>query len=149
MPDGKRSKRQSVLREWLEKEKEAVRGGTWVSGEVVRLGDFLDRYLEEVANHTLRPATYLNYKHHLKNLVKPRIGDIKITSLRPDHLQKMYSDLLTTGLSKSSVRKTHAVLRKALSIALKWGLVGRNVAEAVSPPIPDPFEIKPLTVTQA
>jgi integrase len=153
LPDGKnkrkRNKRQSVVREWLEKEKEAVRGGVWVSGEPVKLGYFLDRYLEEVALHTLRPSTYLNYTHQLKNLIKPRIGDIKITNLRPDHLQRMYSDLLATGLSKASVRKTHSVLRKALSIALKWGLVGRNVAEAVSPPVPDPFEIKPLTITQA
>jgi integrase len=153
LPDGKmkrkRSKRQSVVREWPDKEKETVRGGIWVSGESVKLGDFLDRYLQEVAIHTLRPATYINYKHPLKNLIKPRRGDIKIANLRPDHLQMMYSDLLGTGLSKASVRKTHSVLRKALSIALKWGLMGRNVAEAVSPPVPDPFEIKPLTIVQA
>src|SRR5688572_13019121 len=75
LPDGKnkrkRNKRQSVVREWLEKEKEAVRGGVWVSGEPIKLGDFLDRYIEEVALHTLRPSTYLNYRHQLKSLIKP------------------------------------------------------------------------------
>lgn len=153
LPDGKkkrkRSKRQSVVREWLEKEKEAVRGGTWVSGESVRVADFMDRYLSEVATHTLRPATYASYKDQIENHIKPRLGDIKITSLRPDHLQRMYSDLLNKGLSKGSVKKTHAVVRKSLGIALKWGLVGRNVALAVSPPAPTPFEIKPLTVGEA
>lgn len=36
-----------------------------------------------------------------------------------------------------------------MGIALKWGLVGRNVAEVVVSPTPDPYEIKPLTVDQA
>src|SRR5215211_295690 len=131
LPDGKRkrkrSKKQSIVREWLEKEKEAVRGGNWVSGEAVKYGDFLDRYLTEVAIHTLRPSTYSSYSDHIKNHIKPAIGDIKITNVRPEHLQRMYSNLLNKGLSKGTVKKTHAVVRKSLGIALKWGLVGRNV----------------------
>jgi integrase len=153
LPDGKkkrkRSKRQSVVREWLEKEKEAVRGGSWVSGEAVKYGDFLDRYLTEVATHTLRPSTLYSYSDHIKNHIKPAIGDIKITNVRPEHLQRMYSNLLNRGLSKGTVKKTHAVVRKSLGIALNWGLVGRNVALAVSPPSPDTFEIKPLTVPES
>lgn len=54
LPDGKkkrkRNKHQKVVREWLEKEKESVRHGVWVSTETARYGDFLDRYLEEVAS---------------------------------------------------------------------------------------------------
>lgn len=64
LPDGKkkrkRSKRQSIVREWLEKEKETVRRGVWVSGESVTYGEFLDRYLNEVAGHSLRPATFIS-----------------------------------------------------------------------------------------
>ena len=153
LPDGKpkrkRSKKQSVVREWLEKEKEAVRGGTWVSGESMRVGDFMDRFLDEVATHTLRPATYVNYGHQIKNHIKPHLGELKITNLRPDHLQRMYSVLLKKGLSKATVRKVHSVLRRALGVALEWGLVGRNVAEAVKPPPPEPPEIKPLTIDEA
>src|SRR5215216_5418007 len=70
LPDGKkkrkRSKKQSVVREWLEKEKEAVRGGTWVSGNSVKYGDCLDRYLDEVASHSLRPNTFASYNQHIQ-----------------------------------------------------------------------------------
>lgn len=73
---------------------------------------------------------------------------MRLTSIRPDHLQRLYSDLLKSGLSKTTVRYIHAIIRKTLGVALKWGLVGRNVAEAVTPPRPEPFEIKPLTIDQ-
>jgi len=123
LPDGKpkrkRSKRQSVVREWLEKEKEAVRGGVWVSGQSVKYGDFLDRYLDEVATHTLRETTLVSYAYHIKKHIKSTLGDMRITSIRPDHIQRMYSDLVKSGLSKTTVRYIHCIVRKSLSIALK------------------------------
>jgi integrase len=54
--------------------------------------------------------------------------------LRPEHIQKHYTDTLKDGLSAGTVRYHHAVLHIALQTAVKWGLVSRNVADAVSPP---------------
>lgn len=42
--------------------------------------------------------------------------------------------MLNDGLSGGTVRYHHAVLHVALQTAVKWGLVSRNVADAVSPP---------------
>ncbi len=42
--------------------------------------------------------------------------------------------MLTGGLSAGTVRYHHAVLHVALKTALKWGLLSRNPADAVSPP---------------
>lgn len=152
LPDGKRkrkrSKRQSVVREWLDKERKAVSGGVWVSSEKAKYGEFLDRYLDEVAVHTLRPTTLASYTHHINDQIRPVLGDMRITSIRPDYLQRLYSNLLKSGLSKTTVRYVHSILRKTLSVALKWGLVVRNVADSVTPPKPDPFEIKPLSVDE-
>ena len=87
LPDGKkkrkRSKKQSVVREWLEKEKETVRGGTWVSGEAVRLSDFLHRYLEEVATHTLRPANFASYRDHIKTTLSHPLVILKSPTFSP------------------------------------------------------------------
>ena len=38
------------------------------------------------------------------------------------------------GLSPSTVRYVHAVIRKALGDAVRWNLVARNVADAADPP---------------
>ncbi len=46
----------------------------------------------------------------------------------------MQRSKLDAGLAPSSVRYTRAVLHRALKQALRWGLVPRNVCEAVDPP---------------
>ena len=152
LPDGKkkrkRNKLQRVVRSWLEKEKEALRHGMWVTNENTLYSDFLDRYMKEVASHNLRPKALENYAYAIKNHVKPNLGDMRIVAIRPDHLQHLYSKLLESGLSKYTVKYVHAIIRKTLGTALKWGLVNRNVADAVSPPTPEIHEIKPLTVAE-
>jgi integrase len=152
LPNGKkkrkRNKLQKVVRGWLDKEKEAVRSGLWVADEKTLYSDFLDRYMNEIAGHTLRPKTLENYTYAIKNHIKPTLGKMRIVAIRPDHLQRLYSDLLDSGLSKSTVKYIHAIIRKTLGTAFKWGLVIRNVSEVVTPPPPEVQEIKPLTVDQ-
>ena len=48
----------------------------------------------------------------------------------------------------STVQRLHAVIHRALKQALRWGLVPRNVSEAVDPPKAQRKEIRPLTPEQ-
>ena len=64
-----------------------------------------------------------------------------LTQLKPEHLQRYYSEKLTGGrcdgkggLSPKTVRHHHVTLHDALQSAVKWGLLLRNPADAVSPP---------------
>ena len=152
LPDGttkrKKNKLQRVVRTWLETEKEALRRGTWVSTEAVLYGDFLDRYLKEVAIHSLRPKTKETYNYSINKYIRPALGKMRITAIRPDHLSSLYAGILESGRSKHTVRYVHRIIRMTLSVALKWGLVGRNVADAVTPPTPAVNEITPLTVDE-
>jgi integrase len=152
LPDGKRKRKrnklQRVVKTWLDEQKELIRSGTWVSDESTKYGDFIDRYMSDVAAHTLKPKTLENYYFIIKNHIKPDLGDLKITAIRPEHLQSLYASRLARGLSKHTVVYIHSVIHKTLSTALKWGLVGRNVAEAVTVPRPEKNEIHPLSVDE-
>ena len=71
----------------------------------------------------------------------PKIGNIYLTQLKPEHLQKYYSDRLSHGrwdgkggLSPRSVRHHHMTLHSALQNAVRWGLIQRNPADTVDPP---------------
>lgn len=64
----------------------------------------------------------------------PDLGKVKLTQLRADQLQRLYSDKLNTRLSKRTVLYIHQVLHKALSQAVKWSLVSRNVTELADHP---------------
>ena len=54
--------------------------------------------------------------------------------LTPRHIQGVYADILDRGLSNTTVVQLHRILKEALSHAVKWGVLVRNVADATSPP---------------
>jgi integrase len=92
--------------------------------------------METVGNHTLRPKTIEGYSSLIKMHIIPTIGKIKLSQLRPDHLQIMYSQKLDSGLSRRTVHFIHCIIHKVLDQALKWGMVVRNVADLVDAPTP-------------
>src|SRR5690349_20873014 len=118
LPDGttkrKKNKLQRVVREWLEEQKESVRKGGWVSTNSITYGEFFDRYMAEVAKHTLRSTTYQSYNYCIGKNVLPKIGSVRLSVLRTEHIQRLYSDLLGEGLSKNTIKYIHAVIRKSL-----------------------------------
>ena len=71
-----------------------------------------------------------------------------LRKLTVQHVQALYAKL-EKQLSSTSVNTIHAMLHKALEDAVKWGLLARNVCDAVSIPRRTYYEIKPLTMEQA
>ena len=79
----------------------------------------------------------------------PELGRIRLPKLDPEAVQSYVNRKQAGGLSPYTVRNHHAVLRRALAQAEKWGLVARNVARLVSPPRIPREEVQPLTPEQA
>lgn len=109
---------------------------------------FLDRWLEDSARPTIRTATYASYKGIIGNHVSPKIGGVRLDKLTAAHVQGLYSALEREGASCHTRRLCHAVLRRSLKQALKWGMVPRNVCDAVEPPRIARHDIQPLTGEQ-
>lgn len=112
------------------------------------LAAFLERWLEDSARPTIRNATYASYKGIVDNHVSPKIGGIRLDRLTPAHVQGLYAALEREGASCHIRRLAHAVLRRSLKQALKWGMVPRNVCDAVEPPRIARRDIQPLTGDQ-
>ncbi len=81
--------------------------------------------------------------------ITPSLGRVKLASLNAAHLQGLYRSKPEAGLSPRTMRYIHAVMHRALKKALRWGLVLRNVSEAVDPPKPQKEKIKPLSRDEA
>lgn len=141
LPDGSRkfkySKRQEAVKEWLLTQRSELRQGIYTKKDNITVSDFMARYIETVAKNTLRPTTLEGNLGQIKNHINPTIGKIKLKDLRPDHIQSLYSQKLSQGLSRRTVQLLHVNLRTALKQAVKWGLVARNVTDFVQAPRPD------------
>jgi integrase len=103
----------------------------------------------EAAKPSLRPKTWMQYTQIVRQHIIPNLGSIKLKDLRPDHIQSFYAAKQETGTSIRTVRLIHAVLHRALTQALRWGLITRNPSDAVDKPQPRRQEMRVLDADQA
>ena len=108
--------------------------GTFMKPGKTTLTEYLEKWLTDYAKPNLSPRGFERYAGIIRQHLISALGNITLTQLKPEHLQQHYTAMLNNGLSAGTVRYHHAVLHVALQTAVKWGLVSRNVADAVDPP---------------
>ena len=112
------------------------------------LRDFMQSWLEAV-RPSLRPRTWQRYSEFVRLHIVPELGRLPISRITVEHVHRLHTKKLDQGLSASTVRHIHAVLRKALGDAARWGLVTRNVVALAKPPRPERREMTTLAPEQA
>jgi integrase len=152
-PDGKRryvsGKSKEETRRKLRKARGDADQGLIFDSENLKLSEYLTRWLNNSVKGSVKPVTHDSYQTLVKKHIVPAMGNVKLSKLSPAHLQGFYRDRLDAGLSPRTVQYLHVVLHRALKQALRWGLVPRNVAEAVDPPRVPKKDVTPLSPEQA
>ncbi len=115
--------------------------GGFVKPGKLTVATFLERWLRDYVWPLLSPKTAEGYQDIVRRHLIPKLGQIPLTELKPKHIQEFYAKALSSGrldgkggLSPNSILRYHQCLHSALESAGKWGLVARNVADAVDPP---------------
>ena len=108
------------------------------------VGQYLDHWLENTLRPNAKPRSYESFSAITRLHIKPNLGNIQLLKLAPQHIQKLLGDKTKAGLSAQTVTNIRTVLRSALTQAMKWGLVSRNVAALVDAPRIPHKDIKPL-----
>ena len=133
-----------------------VSGGGHGAGDTT-LAELIQRWLELVRDD-LSPSTVRGYERIIRSYINPAIGKVQLNKLRTDQLDRFYGGLRERGgadgapLSPATVRQTHAVIRRALNQAHRWGWIATNPAALASPPRvcarpvspPDPSQVLEL-----
>lgn len=112
------------------------------------VGQFLERWLQDSAKMSVRPLTFESYDRVVRRHIIPDLGNTQLKKLTPAQVQGLYAKKLEAGLSPRSVEYIHSILHRALKQAVKWGLVSRNVCEAVDRPKVTRLEMKVLNADQ-
>ena len=105
------------------------------------LATFLLRRWLPAKRVSLRPSTWDSYRRIVELHVVPLLGTVPLRRLRAQHLESLYTELLTNGrcdgrggLDGKTVLEVHVIIRKALADARRKGLVVRNVADDAEAP---------------
>lgn len=127
----------------LERKRDAGTAGAAGRGSTV--AQWLDHWLDTIAARKVRPSTLTRYRQLVANQLAPGIGHHRLDRLQPEHVEKLYGDLLAKGLSPASVLQAHRVLSRALKVATQRDKVARNVCTLVDAPSINREEIRPLS----
>lgn len=138
--NGKRKRkvvRAKTKREALDKLQAArneLTNGRPVRDQTRTLAAYIDWWQEKVLPGTVRDSTADGYRYMLRRYVVPRIGTVKLAKLGPADVLGLLRDLEADGYSVSTRQQVRAVLRRALSDAERYEMIGRNAAALVESP---------------
>jgi integrase len=117
-----------------------VKSGNYVEASKETVAAFLNRWLDDVRTRvTLK--THERYAQICHKNINPLLGVIPLAKLKPEQISEAYAKALATGrrdgeggLSPRTVRQMHAVIKSALTQAVRWEILARNPAAAVKGP---------------
>jgi integrase len=112
----------------------AISTGTFVEPSTLTVNDYLSKWLQTAARPRVSERTFESYSELISRYAKEDLGNLKLSDLRPLHIQKLYAGMQERGLSARTVRYLHAVLSSALKQAVRWGTLSRNPADVVNLP---------------
>jgi integrase len=101
--------------------------GEFVEPSKMTLGEWLEEWLEKSVKVKHSVRTYATYKAALnKHLLKSSLASVQLQRVTPLHIERYHHE--KTELAVATRNLHHAILCSALKLALRDGLVRRNVA---------------------
>ncbi len=106
---------------------------------------FFDFWLE-MAKTRLSPRTWQDYKDVIQRNLKPALGNLPLSDVKPLHLQNLYQTLSASGLEAITIRKTHRVASVVFKEAVNLDLIAQNpVARSKPPKINESLKVKVMS----
>lgn len=90
------------------------------------MDEWLSLYLPNVEE-----TTRVGYKTKIRCYIVPALGDIQISALRAEHVQKMVNDMIARKLSPKNIRDTYNNINAAMKKAVVLHYIPYNPCEGV------------------
>lgn len=151
--DGKRRSfygdKQSDVLKAMRAAQKAADDGTYFEPVKLTVEGWLDTWLAEYVQPSVKPLTYSTYQSRIATHITPALGKIKLQSLNSTQIQTFLNDLSRKkGLHPKTIKNVYGILHKALEQALKLRYIGLNPCDACVLPRIEKKEVKPLTETE-
>jgi len=120
----------------------------------------MEEWLEDHVKPNRSPSTYRGYEQTMRMYINPILGKVPLERLNGQDVQRFMNKLATLSpaerqgrgrkasraksLTSASIQRTHATLRSALTIAMRYGFILNNAAKNATPPPLEKYKAKPL-----
>lgn len=143
-------KKTEVTKKVRDLEKERDSGLVAKAGVTYTVEQWMNEWITSIAPQTASESTITStYRPKVEHWINPLLGKHKLKALQPSHIDAFHASLAKAGLKPKTILMTHQLLSRALKMAERRGLVGRNVAKLVDAPKLHESEIVPLATDEA
>lgn len=98
------------------------------------VNQWLDTWLADVVKPERAPRTYETYEQYCRLYLRPHLGKLKLVKLNASDVQRMLRVMQEAGLSPKTRNHARTILSVALTVAVRFDLLDRNVAMLTAPP---------------
>ena len=162
IPDPDKTERQNrkALEKFVVEFEDKVISGQYLNGGKMLYKDYVELWLKDYAQKQMEQTSIERCESSLNNLIVPEIGHLKLSQIRPLHIQDFYNKLLKDGYTvqgkkkpykANTIKRIHQIISSTLNTAVQWQLIESNPCKRVKPPKPDrsAADIKYFTLEQA
>ena len=131
------AKTQKALTEKLHQSIECYQDVELTEDSRMTLGEWLDRWLTDYKENTVRPGTLAGYRSCIENYIKPQLGGKQVSLMTSQDVQKLYRRLKENGrvrehpqlgyaLSDTTINRLHAIFHQAMEDAHHAHIIAKN-----------------------
>lgn len=112
------------------------------------VGEYLGKWLADVIEPELGPNTVASFKQQVNLHLIPRLGSLRLSTLKPLQVQSFLAEMLRDGVPSATRSYVYRVLNQALKRAEKLDLIAFNPCDRVDRPAHTKKGIQPFTVDE-
>jgi len=116
----------------VDAKKRALEQGSIIYKKGTTVKRWAEEWLETYKRNSVEAATFYAYQNRFNAHIYPVIGHLKLTDVKPIHLQKIINGL--SGCSRDHIKKMHYTLQQLFSDAYRNKLILINPAESLIMP---------------
>lgn len=111
----------------------------------ITLDKWFEFWIEEYKLESVKNSTVILYTTNYDRYVREQLGDRKLDSIKPLHIQKLYNTMKQQGLSLGTIQIVNSVLNNLFTQAVKNDLVMKNPCYGVVMPKREKKERRVMT----
>lgn len=119
---------------YVDKVFDQMADGTFFEPSKESVEGLLKRWLKHVARQGVRQITLDSYEDTVKVYLTPALGHIPLAQLTALEIQDAFDGMVDRGLAPLTIRNARRILSRALTKAVKWGLLNGNPAVDIETP---------------
>ncbi|KAB1437886.1 tyrosine-type recombinase/integrase [Candidatus Galacturonibacter soehngenii] len=103
-----------------------VEHGVYAKKQNLSLNAWFETWMLDYKKNVIKIGTYTIYENHYNYYIRRKLGNKKITDVRPEHIQRLYNELVSKDFATGSIKLISAMLNGCFKQAEKNGIITKN-----------------------